>query len=127
MKLTITDYVVVAIVFGGVAGGAYALGTQARVVEAPVAPVQREYTTQQVWSPACGPDVAGKGVDEAAVRALQAGVGTAEWGDGVRTVLPGDAYAAPMGRARRTPYERARDGAERRYYRDMFRTPPKAR
>ncbi|NJO34457.1 MAG: hypothetical protein HC869_16340, partial [Rhodospirillales bacterium] len=65
-----TDYFVIAIVFGGVAGGAYALGAQARVVEAPAPVVRTEFLTQQVWSPACGAEVAGKGVDGAPVRAL---------------------------------------------------------
>lgn len=122
-RITMTDFFVVAIVIGGVARGAYAPGAQARVVAAPAVPVVKtEYLVQSVWSPSCR-GLAGQRVEDAPSRALEAHVATAEWGDGVRTVMQGDAYATPGRRARRTPYQRARYAAEARWYRDMFRAP----
>lgn len=122
-----TDIIVVAIALGGVAGAGYALGAKASVGAATATVIEREYLTKVVWSPACGPEVAGKAVDEAAVRALEADIGTATNGDGSQTRRGGEAYT-DAGRGRRwDPYERARREADSRWYRSMFREPGKSR
>lgn len=73
------------------------MGAKASVVEEPAPVIQREYITQQVWSPLCGPDVAAKLVSEAAVRPFEAHAGRAERvvGGGSRVWVPRETSTSP--------------------------------
>ena len=119
IPVTFFDCIVGGIGVGIVAAVAFAAGVKFGT-PAPVTLTKREYLTTQVWAPQCAPGFRGHSVAAVPAPPLSMDVyATAQWGDGTTTsrFTPN----AEVARGKRTPYERARDAAEAKYYRDMFK------